>query len=830
MHFYTSVARRGSSILTRQIKNGRRLNIKEKFQPTLFLESQTDVGIRSLDGRSLQPRHFSSVFEAKEFVKQFEDVSNLKIYGNKNFEYQWVSETFRGEIDFDYSLLKIWSLDIETTVSGAFPDIEFPTEVIQLISIQDIITKDITTFGLHDYEPSTVRPNHTYVYCRTEAALLESFMRFWETDHPNIVTGWNVQFFDMPYLVNRINVILGSDAANRLSPWGNIDRRDVQVMGRNNISYNIIGVNTIDYMDLYKRFPYPRPSESYRLDYISEVELDQNKLENPFSTFREFYEKDWNRFVDYNIHDVVLVSMLEDKMKLIELIVTMAYQAKCNFSDILSAVRTWHCTLHNYMYEHNIYAEIKQNHNSSSGIQGGYVKEPIPGKYKWPVSFDAASLYPSIMMSWNMSPETIVNDRKLDIDMTKLLSKEYQFDELHAIAANGHLFRKDVKGIFPTIVSKIFNDRVINKKKMSDAQKEYEKTGQAELLKVISKYNNYQMSAKILLNSLYGAQANEYFMFFDPRIAEGITITGQYIIRQVGEALNIELNKLFETSGITYTIYQDTDSCFVTLGPMVDKFFSNKSTEEVVAIIDKICKDKIEPILKEACNDLTSYMCAHDQRISFKRETISNVGVWTGKKRYAVNVYDNEGVRYSEPKLKVMGLEIIKSSTPSNVRKWLKESLNVFLKSDEPALHAYVKDVESWYRKLPVEDISFPRGVNNIGKYTDPNKIYLKGCPIHVRAALMFNNMIKAADLSKDIQPIEDGDKIKFVYLKKPNIIGEDVIGFRDNLPKEFNLTKYVDYDKMFSKSFIEPLNNMVSTVGWTTSPKATLEGLFGEE
>lgn len=473
MHFYTSVTRRGSSILTRQIKNGRRVNIKEKFQPTLFLESQTDVGFQSLDGRNLKPRHFASVFEAKEFLKQFEDVSNMKVYGNKNFDYQWVSETFKGEIDFDITQIKRWTIDIETEVSTGFPDIEFPTERIQLITIQDITSKQLYTFGINAYRGND-NPLSDYFEFKDEKTMLEAFIRFWETDHPDIVTGWNNQFFDIPYLIGRINVILGEEASARLSPWGFIDRKDIVIAGRNNINYVIAGVAIIDYMDLYKRFPFPRPQESYRLDYIAEVELGKKKLENPYSTFKEFYEKDPDLFVDYNIRDVELVSELEDKMKLIELIVTMTYQAKCNYNDILSSVKTWHCILHNYLAEHNMYVEVNRQGAGDEGIQGAYVKQPVVGKHEWPISFDAASLYPSIMMTWNMSPETIVSDRKHTFDIDKLINREYTIDEPYSVAANGYMYSKEKRGMFPTIINKLFNERQVNKKKMLEAKQEYE--------------------------------------------------------------------------------------------------------------------------------------------------------------------------------------------------------------------------------------------------------------------------------------------------------------------------------------------------------------------
>jgi DNA polymerase elongation subunit (family B) len=335
------------------------------------------------------------------------------------------------------------------------------------------------------------------------------------------------------------------------------------------------------------------------------------------------------------------------------------------------------------------------------------------------------------------------------------------------------------------------------------------------------------MARKIQLNSLFGAWGNEFFRFYDSNIAEGITITGQYIIQTVGKALDEYLNKICGTKDYKYSFYSDTDSCYITLDPLVKKFYKDQPKEKIVDILDKICNEKIVEAINKSCDKLSDYTNAFDKKIYFKREAIADTGIWVAKKRYALNVYDNEGVRYKDPKMKVMGLEIVRSSTPEPCRDALKAAVKLVLTSDEQTLQNYILDFETKYRKLPAEEIAFPRGVNGINKYNDRASIYKQGTPMHVRGSLLYNFYLKSNSLDNKYETIGEGDKIKFVYLKEPNIIKENVIAFITAIPEEFNLRQYVDYDTMFSKSFIEPLTTILNGVGWSSKPQASLEGLF---
>lgn len=833
--FYTNVLQHGNKILVREVKNGRRENHKVEFSPTMFIKSPNESRHKSLFGDNLAPLKFGDIDEAKEFVKKYKDVENFPIFGNTSYAYQYITEKYPSEIDYDISQLTIFSLDIETASEYGFPNIDNPIEEVLLITVQDNNTKKITTFGAKKFDIDKIKHianknNFEYVKCRDEADLFNTFLRFWQATMPDVITGWNTKFFDMPYLLVRIKKILGEDKVKDLSPWRIVNERYIKLNGRELLTADIFGVTSLDYLDLYRKFTYSA-QESYKLDYIAQKELGRNKLETGYDTFREHYTNDWQSFVEYNVIDVELVDALEDKMKLIELVITMAYDAKCNFNDVFSAVRTWDCILHNHLWDKNIIVHQKEHHEGRT-IAGAYVKEPKPGKYDWVVSFDAASLYPSIIMQYNMSPETMISGMTFDVTPEKLLSGdvehvgELQFRKA-AMAANGYCYTHENQGLFPEIVEKIFTERVFFKKKMIEAQKEYEKTKDKEQTKLISKYNNIQMARKIQLNSLYGAWANQYFRFYDDRIAEGITLTGQYIIQHVGRVLNEYLNKMCNTQNVEYTFYSDTDSCYITLDTLVQQHFSHLDKNKIVDVIDTFCKEKIGKVLSKACDEMMYNTNGFLSKMEFKREVIADKAIWVAKKRYALNVYDSEGVKYKEPKLKVQGLEIVRSSTPGSVREYLRNTLKMALTQTQDEIQEYIANLEQKFFQMSPEEIAFPRSANNLLKYHSAGGIYQKGTPLHVRGSLLYNHHVQAKKLGKKYEMIKEGDKIKYLYLKQPNSIKENTIAFVTTLPKELDIHKYVDYNTMFEKSFIEPMRTILDCLGWSPRKVATLDDLF---
>lgn len=828
--FYTNVLQFGNKLLVREVRNGKKDNHKVEFRPTMFIKAKQEGKYKSLFGDNLEPMKFGDINDAKDFMKKYKDVENFPIFGNTSFAYQYITEEYPEEVDYDISQLTIFTIDIETASENGFPSVDNPIEEVLLITVQDNITKKITTFGVKKFDVSNIQKNFEYIKCRDEADLLSTFLRFWQLNCPDVVTGWNTQLFDLPYLMVRIKRVLGEDRMKDLSPWRVVNERTVTMNGREYTTADIYGISNLDYLDLYKKFTYSA-QESYKLDYIAQQELGRRKLEHGYETFKEHYTEDWQSFVEYNIVDVELVDALEDKMKLIELVITMAYDAKCNFTDIFSAVRTWDCILHNHLWAKNIIVHQKKD-NEGRTIAGAYVKEPNPGKYDWVVSFDAASLYPSIIMQYNMSPETMMVGITADASPEILLEGEVNFHDFlkkknYAMAANGYCYTHEHQGLFPEIVEKIFTERVFYKKKMIEAQKEYEKTKDVDQVKLISKYNNIQMARKIQLNSLYGAWANQYFRFYDDRIAEGITLTGQYIIQHVGRALNEYLNKVCETEGVEYTFYSDTDSCYITLDRLVQKHFSHLDKNKVVDVIDKFCKDKVSKVLASACEHIMHTTNGYVSKMEFKREVIADRAIWVAKKRYALNVYDSEGVRYKEPKLKVQGLEIVRSSTPGSVRQYLRDAVKMALTSTQAEIQDFIADLEQKFHQMTPEEIAFPRSANNLAKYHSGSTIYIKATPLHVRGALLYNHYIKAKKLDKKYELIKEGDKIKYLYLKEPNPIKENSVAFTGSLPKELDLHKYVDYHTMFDKSFLEPMRTILDCLGWSTNKVATLDDLF---
>ena len=823
----------GDHFLVRGYENGRHFASREKFYPTLFVPSNKKSKYKTLEGEYVESVEPGTVRDCRDFIKKYEGVENFKIYGNDRYIYQYISEMYpEEEIKFDTSKIKIATLDIEVASENGFPDVESAAEEVLLITVQDYATKQIRTWGRGPF--NNTQKNVIYKGFRTEHELLNDFINWWqiEDNTPEVVTGWNSELYDIPYLVRRIDRILGEKLMKRMSPWGLVTERETIIMGRKHISYDVGGVTQLDYLNLYKKFTY-KAQESYRLDYIASVELGQKKLDHSeFDTFKDFYTKGWQKFVEYNIIDVELVDRMEDKMKLIELAITMAYDAKVNYNDVFFQVRMWDAIIYNYLKKRNVVIPPKERSDKDSKYAGAYVKEPIPGKYDWVVSFDLNSLYPHLIMQYNISPETLRDTRHPSATVDKILNEELTFEMYkdNAVCANGAMYRKDIRGFLPELMEKIYKDRTIYKKKMLAAKQDYEKTPTKALEKEIARCNNIQMARKIQLNSAYGAIGNQYFRYYKLANAEAITLSGQVSIRWIENRMNGYLNKILQTEGEDYVIASDTDSIYLNLGPLVTKFLGNKSDDKtkIVSLLDKICQDKLEPFIERSYQELASYVQAYDQKMIMKRENIAERGIWTAKKRYILNVWNSEGVQYTEPKLKMMGIEAVKSSTPAPCRTMIKDGLKLMMNGTEDEVIEFIDKCRTEFKKLPPEEIAFPRSVSDVVKYKSHADIYTKGTPIHCRGALLFNHYIKQKKLTNKYSLINNGEKIKFIYLKKPNIIQENVISFIQDFPRELDLDKYIDYDLQFEKSFVEPLKAILDAIGWNVEKTVNLELFFG--
>ena len=831
MKFYTSVLPYRGRLLVRGVNHdGSHKKYRVNYRPSLFVPSNKESKYKTLDGRNVGKVEFQSMPDAKKWIDEYEDVSGFEYFGNTRYQYPFIADQFPGKVDWDIKQIRLITLDIECESENGFPDADEAIEPIISITAKEHTTKKIVVFGMNNFVND--RPDVNFVKCTTERDLIERFKEFWLEYNPDIITGWNVKFFDMPYLMNRFRRLMGDEYILQFSPWGVVTQQSARItakgFNKEQKYWDIMGVATLDYLDLYRKHTFVR-RESYKLDYIGEIELGENKHENPYDTFKEFYTKDYQQFIEYNIQDVELVDKLEDRLKLIELHLTMAYEAKVNYQDCFGQVRMWDTIIFNHLKSKNIVIPANKESEKSRAYEGAYVKDPVVGFHNWIVSFDLNSLYPHLIMQYNISPETMVGYEPNRVNVENMLNQKSDLSDLdtRTITPNGAQFRTDKQGFLPELMDKLYKERVIYKDKMAKAKALYQETGDTRLQNEISKNYNIQLARKIALNSAYGAIGNQYFKYFDVRHAEGITMAGQLTIRWIERDVNKYLNKLLKTNDEVYVVASDTDSIYIKLDSVVNKIFKDKTdNKKIVKVLDKFCEEKLQSCIDKSFSVLAKYVKAYDQKMFMKREVIANKGIWTAKKRYILNVFNEEGLNLKEPKLKIMGIEAVKSSTPAPCRVKIKEALKVIMNKDEASLIDFIENFRNHFKKLSPEDIAYPRSCNNLKKYSSSKDIYQKSTPIHVKGALIYNNMLKKNKLRK-YEVIQDGDKVKFITLKEPNPIREHVISFTSKLPKEFNLHQYIDYDEMFTKSFLEPLRFIVNAIGWNFERKATLDEFF---
>jgi DNA polymerase elongation subunit (family B) len=837
MQFYTSISRYGNSLLYRGYEDGKRVKRKIAFKPTLYVKGKGNSKYNTLDGTNVDAIKLDSMREAKEFIEKYEGIDNFKIYGNTNYIAQFIAETFPGEIKFDREKIRVHNIDIEVASDAGFPEPDQAAHPVTAICIKDSILNTYFVWALGDYdvEKTTMKTSQVrYTKCNNEAHLLKLFVAFWHDEFtcPDAITGWNVRGFDIPYLVNRINRILGDDEVKKLSPWGMVEAKMVSMQKGQVQLFDIVGIPQLDYMDIFKKFGYSfGPQESYRLDHIANVVLGERKLAYD-GTLHTLYSTDHQKFIDYNIKDVELVDRMEDKIAMITLTMTMAYKAGVNYSDTMGTVAIWDSLIHKTLLAQNII--VPPNNNSfKSDYEGGYVKDPQCGVHDWVCSFDVNSLYPNIIVQWNMSPETIMRGKiEPDITVDKMLAGYKNTSDM-SMAATGQYFDNSKQGFMPKIIEEMYDERVIIKKKMIVSKKELEacdKSNKEEVYRIerdIAHFENQQTAIKILLNSLYGALGNKYFRYFTMEIAEGITITGQFIIKWAEKHVNGFLNKTLKTDK-DYVIAIDTDSVYAGLADLVNHVMPDAETSKKVDFLDKVCSKIETDVLDVAFKELKENCNAYKHRIVMKREGIANRGIWTAKKRYILNVWDNEGVRYAKPKLKIMGIEAIKSSTPAPCREAFEELFQILINGTEQETQQFIQNFRNTFDSLPVEEKAFPRGVSSLKKYIDKKTIYCKGTPINSRAAILFNHRLKELGLENKYEAIKEGEKIKYIHVNPRNPMREDVIGFSHILPPEFGMHKFIDNETQFEKAFLIPAKSILDAIGWKAEEEASLQDFFG--
>ena len=851
MKFYTQVSRVSNTICYRGYEDGERVSYRETFKPTLYVTSKNpNAQWRTLEGRPVDPIKFDTMKESTQFLKRYEGVDHIQVQGNSNYAAQYIQEKFPKNITYDPTLVKVACIDIEVASDDGFPEPEKAEREVQAICLKYLNLPTIYVWALKDgYEPTRTEldVDHTdirYIKCDGEVDLLLKFIKFWngKDTSPDVVTGWNVRLFDIPYLVNRVFNTIGPDTIKKFSPWGIVREKTVSRMGRDSQVYELAGVEQLDYYDLFQKFGILTygVQESYKLDFVANVVIGEKKISmeehgNLFTLYREDYQK----FIDYNIKDVLLVERLDKQMGLINLAMMIAYKGGCNYQEAFGSTQLW---------DTYIYRELCSQHKvvppkidrPMSEVAGGYVKAPQVGRHAWVVSLDLNSLYPHLMMQYNISPETIVDRRTAHVSVEKCLAKQRPESILpdHSIAANGVHFRKDIRGVIPMIIDGLYAERKVIKKNMLGTEQSINDiknhTSNEESKKELNELeishttlNSQQMAIKIMMNSLYGSMANRWFRYYDVRLAEAITLSGQLSIRWAEKAVNDYMNKVLATKDYDYVIAIDTDSVYLNFGPMVEQMGLTDKLK-TVRVIDQIVEEKFLPLIQNSYEDLATYMDAYENKMAMGREVIADAGIWTAKKRYILNVYNSEGVQYTKPKLKIMGIEAVKSSTPASCRDALKSLFYILIGGTEKDAQDAIQIFKEHFTTLPPQEVAFPRGVSDVGKWKDADTIYKKGTPIHVRGALLYNKLLRENSLEQKYTPIKDGDKIRFLYLNPRNPIRENVIAFPDYLPDELKLHQYIDHSLQFDKAFMSPIRPVLDAIGWKEEPSVSLLDFFG--
>ena len=802
------------------------------FEPTMYLLSQKATGEwKTIYGQPVEPIKLDSLSDASDFIKKYKHIDNFQVHGNSNFTAQFINDRHPGKIEYDSKLINVGNIDIEVQSDDGFPEPDQAKYPVTAICYKSSQLNAYYVWGTGDYDVSKTEleldgAEVLYVKCAGETDLMLKFLNYWMHNCPDIITGWNIRLFDIPYLIKRTENILGKETVKKFSPFGITKYRQIAIKGRDMDAYEIYGVQQVDYYDLFTKFGFTYGTQSsYSLDHIASIVLGENKLSYAeHGSLFGLYKSNHQKFIDYNIKDVQLVDKIDKQTGLMDLALVIAYKGGVNYADTFGTTGIWDSIIYRYLSDRNI-AVPPSVAKSKESYPGGYVKEPRVGMTEWVTSFDLNSLYPNLIVQYNMSPETLLNGGGdfttggVDHYLNNELTEDARAMDV-AVAANGSMYRKDKRGILPDIIIGLYNERRVVKTDMLKLKQDYEKDNTADLDREINRLDNTQQAIKILLNSLYGSLGNNYFRYFDLRIAESITLSGQLSIKWAEKAMNKYLNKMLKTDD-DYVIAIDTDSLYVDMSPLVKAV----NPKDPVSFIDKACEEKIVPILAKSYEKMNDRMNGYDNRMVMAREAIADKGIWTAKKRYILNVYNNEGVQYAEPKLKIMGIEAVKSSTPQIVRDKFKKAYSLMLNSTEAELQKFVSDFYEEFKSLPPEDVSFPRGVSDIVKWRDQYTIYKKGTPIHVRGALLYNKQVEKLNLS--IEGIKNGSKVKFCYLKMPNPLMENVISFNPFLPKEFGIHEHIDYEMQFNKTFKEPLKLVSDAINWELEHINSLEDFF---
>lgn len=797
-----------------------------------------DATFKTFDGRTLAPKKFQSIGDARKFIDQYKKVDNFQIFGQQNWINNFLHEAFNEDIVYDDSLIKIGYLDIEVDTEDGYPDMQEADREINAISLT--VGKKTYLWGLKDYQPDK---DTEFFWFETEEELLDHFVKFWARLELDAVSGWNTTTFDLVYTIRRITKVLSWNKALKLSPWGIIKERQIKSYRGTMVDiYDVYGIIDLDFLPAFKKFRPPtlNPDDN-KLDTVAHVVLKEKKLDySAYGSLRKLYRENPQLFYDYNVKDSRLVQRLEDDLNILKLMFNMAYSAKINVHECFMPTKLWDSIIYGFLKQKGTIIPIQvfdgpSDDDSDEKFEGAYVKVPNPHFYKWVVSFDVTSLYPSLFMHYNIGPDTFRG--RYDVNNATLLAMApHGFESMLtgknlSMAANGAMYSRDYPSFMTEIIQYYFDKRQHYKVLKNDTSKQAETTTdkkEKKRLKALERiYDIYQQNFKISLNALYGANGNKGFRFYDLIHAEAITISGQLTIKTAEKYVNRYLNKIMGTTGVDYCIGADTDSLYMNFAPILEKF--NVPEGKECDFLDRFAKEKVQPVLNECFSDLSRYMNSFQQKLYMKREKISDRVLWVAKKRYFQRVLDNEGTRYETPKTEVTGLESVRTTVPEFCRNKLKEAYEIILSKTEDDMQRLVRETRETFYTLRFDEIGTPKGCKGLDKYGDNRLIYRHekgvGVPIHVRGALLYNHWL--AEKGLPYEEILEGEKIRYCYLKMPNPIHENVISAPRLLPTEMGLDEYIDYEEQFEKNFLKPLRTVLHIVGWNEEPRATLEGLF---
>ena len=788
----------------------------KNYTPAVFIPATNEMPV---DAHSIYGRPLSrltkkeSIYETKELIKDIEG-DNFKTHGFSKVDYAYVYDTFKKQKP-DNSKVVVHLFDIETTVDHGKIDPISAKEEINIITVH--CSRRKRYFCFYTYHENIELPefdNLTLVQCPDEETLLRKWLDFHSAEYPDIMSGWNSEGFDLPYIHNRILRLLGEEAVKKLSPFGVIRTKEISDKFGSKIIIDIKGISCLDYKEVYRKF-IKDPRESYSLDYICKIEIKDEKLKHPSGIPGHLLYKEY--FADalrYNIQDVALLVKLEAKKQIIELAITMSYLSFCNFSDVLSNMRIIDMMFYMYLKDREIYFEWNYNAPPRQPFEGAAVKDVIPGRYKWVATFDVTSEYPSLVMAMNISPETLYKKKVLPVNVRQILTKTadrtFALENGLSLAANGAMFSRDQEGFMSAVIRELFALRQKYKKLKVEAEKAHDED--------LTKLNDMKnLAYKLILNSIYGVTGNPFFRFFELLIAEGITLSGQSLIGWVTQDVNKALSKL---TGIEKdrAVSSDTDSAYFDLTDVVEmKFGKEYDDEEVLKWVVWFSDTKINKLIEESLNRYAAYMNVRDPSVlDMKRENIADSSIFMAKKRYVMSVRNNEGAEYKRgDKLKKTGHEIVKSITPQYVKDAMEKSFNALLFGTTQDYYDTVNEFRTEFYKGEPHEVAKTSSVNGISEYMERDGTLRKGCPIHSRAAITYNKYVQSKGMTTEYPEIREGDKIKFMNLNLPNPTKSDCIGWIGSFPPVLEeLRPYLDYEKQFDAIYLNSIESAAKVCG----------------